>query len=42
MRAKTNLRMMELRNPFKNVEIALSSEKAKEGLSRLEKGLSQK
>ena len=27
--------MMELRNPFKNVEIALSSEKAKEGSSRL-------
>ena len=42
MRAKTNLRMMELRNPFKNVEIALSPEKAKEGSSRLEIGLSQK
>ena len=35
IRTKTNLRMMELRNPFKNVEIALSSEKAKEGSSRL-------
>ena len=34
--------MMELRNPFKNEEIALSSEKAKVELSRLEKGLSQK
>ena len=35
IRAKTNLRMIDLRNPFKNVEIALSSEKAKEGSSRL-------
>ena len=34
--------MIELRNPFKNVEIALSPEKAKEGSSRLEIGLSQK